>query len=127
MTRRARIRAFLLGLLIGGGTWSAAAHDETVVPEPACNGVVADCPDGESAQTVERIAPAPPFETSTGSTQVKTAGLPATLGRNASILALTTTQGSNRTETREFVRGVLAIVGKQMSGPPRLGLLSGSS
>lgn len=130
MTRRARIRAFLLGLLIGGGSWTAAAHDDSVVPDAPRDGVVADCAADDPGRddagqiddhaqsrliigAVERSGPA------------KSHAIVPVIGQSPA--SSTAVAISNRVEIRQFVRAVLATVGKQMSGTPPLGLLSGSS
>lgn len=123
MMRRARIRAFLLGLLIGGGSWTAAAHDDAASTKAPCEGVVADCPseavtdaaddDQTLAQTDSGEADGPTPSTSTA------AGLPV------SRPPLVQTDGKVR--ARAFADHIDASIGPIMSGTPPLGLLSGSS
>ena len=119
MTRRARIRAFLLGLLIGGGSWTAAAHDDAPKPEAPCDGVVANC-SGDAPNDVAQHG-AEPIEAEPGDTAtapVRVAGHP---------LPPAPERMCGQAQAYAFERAVDATSGPLMSGTPLLGRLSGSS
>jgi len=125
MTRRAKIRAFLLGLLIGGGSWTAAAHDDATAPKTPCDGVVADCP-SESTDLPgddEDVRLNADAVDSTETASLSSVAQPACWMPPPQPLALALGQ----LEMRAFIASVRATVGQQMSGTPSLGLLSGSS
>lgn len=117
MTRRARIRAFLLGLLIGGGSWTAAAHDDAHQPEAPCDGVVADCSSDAAEEVAEYEAEQVDAE-DVAVAPVRVAGEPTPV-EPARICG--------NVQAHAFARTMDATSGPLMSGTPLLGDLSGSS
>ena len=117
MTRRARIRAFLLGLLIGGGSWTAAAHDDAHKPEAPCDGVVADCA-SDAAEEVAEYEAEPVDAEDVAVAPVRVASEPVPVGPERIC---------GQAEASAFVRTMDATSGPLMSGTPLLGHLSGSS
>lgn len=122
MTRRARIRAFLLGLLIGGGSWTAAAHDDAPSREAPCDGVVADC-SGDAVQDVAEDGVNPTKAEPDGASDVVVAPV-----RGASEpMPAVSDRICGHVQAGAFARTVDATSGPLMSGTPLLGRLSGSS
>ena len=122
MTRRARIRAFLLGLLIGGGSWTAAAHDDASSQSAPGDGVVADCPTETVADSPDRT---PEAETEIGATAPD--AKPSVTGIMPALSRPRPDPVDGAVEALAFAAGIQATVGPAMSGTPPLGLLSGSS